>query len=71
MLCTPHQTPTYASDHIKKNESRSSGGEERSIQGFDRETWGRETTWKKQASLKWIFKKCDDEAWTGLIWFRI
>ena len=38
MLCTPHQTPTYASDHIKKNESRSSGGEERSIQGFDRET---------------------------------
>ena len=20
--------------------------------------------------LKWIFKKCDVEAWTGLIWLR-
>jgi len=21
--------------------------------------------------LKWIFKKCDGEAWTGLVWLRI
>jgi hypothetical protein len=21
--------------------------------------------------LKWIFKKCDGRAWTGLIWLRI
>jgi len=21
--------------------------------------------------LKWVFKKCDEEPWTGLIWFRI
>jgi hypothetical protein len=21
--------------------------------------------------LKWIFKKCDGEAWSGLLWFRI
>ena len=21
--------------------------------------------------LKWIFKKCDGDAWTGLIWLRL
>jgi hypothetical protein len=21
--------------------------------------------------LKWMFKKCDGEAWTGSIWFRM
>jgi hypothetical protein len=21
--------------------------------------------------LKWIFKKCDERAWTGLIWLRL
>jgi len=21
--------------------------------------------------LKWIFKKCDGEAWTGLLWLRL
>jgi len=28
MLCTPHQTSTYAGDQIKQNESRRFGGEE-------------------------------------------
>jgi hypothetical protein len=40
------------------------GNEERGIQGFDGETWGKETTWKVlgvdgKIVLKWIFKKWD------------
>jgi hypothetical protein len=50
MICTSH--PIFSGDIIEKNEmdgARSEyGGEERSIQGFGRETWGRETTWNTQ-----------------------
>jgi len=40
-------------DKIEKNEMSgqcsANGGEERRLQGFGRETWGKETTWKTQA----------------------
>jgi len=25
----------------------------------------------RSITLKWIFMKCDGEAWTGMAWFRI
>ena len=26
---------------------------------------------RSENNVKWIFKKCDEEAWTGLSWLRI
>jgi len=51
MISTPHKY--YLSDQIEKNAMggtcRTYGGEERWIQGFGGETWGKETTWETQA----------------------
>jgi len=47
---------------------------DRGIQGFGEEIRGKETTWNSGADgktiSKWIFKKWDEGAWTGLIWLR-
>jgi hypothetical protein len=63
-------------DQIEKNEvggARSTyGGEERVIQSFGGETWGKETTWKVQVyNVKWIFRKWDVGAWTESSWLGI
>ena len=50
------------------------GAGERCMLGFDRETWGNETTWKARIMLKWDFKKRDGGeggARTGLILLRM
>jgi hypothetical protein len=51
MICIPHKY--YLSDQIEKNAMgevcSTYGGEVRYIQGFGRETWGKETTWETQA----------------------
>jgi hypothetical protein len=51
IICTPQ--PIMSSDKIEKNELGGAcsayGGEERRIQGFGRESWGKESTWKTQA----------------------
>jgi hypothetical protein len=43
----------HSGDRVKKTEMGRTcgtyGGEERCIQGFSGETWGKETTWKTQA----------------------
>jgi hypothetical protein len=43
----------YSGDQVKKTEMGRTGGtyggEERCIEGFSGETWGKETTWKTQA----------------------
>jgi hypothetical protein len=43
----------YSGDKIDENEmcgtGSAYGGEERRIQGFGGETWGKETTWETQA----------------------
>jgi hypothetical protein len=48
MLCTSHQISL--GDQIKKKEMGGACGmcewQERFIQGFGQETWGKETTWK-------------------------
>jgi hypothetical protein len=47
------RTKYYLGDRIKKNEMGGAcgtyGGEERCIQGYAGETWGKETIWKTQA----------------------
>ena len=54
MLCTPHQILLGLSK-IKKFETGSAcstyGGNGKCIQGFSRETLGKETTWKTQAQV--------------------
>ena len=48
------------------------GGQERCIQGFDGERDHLEYPGiDGRIKLRWIFKKWDWEAWTGLIWLRI
>jgi hypothetical protein len=48
------------------------GGEERCIQGFGGERDHLEYPGiDGRIKLRWIFKKWDWEAWTGLIWLRI
>jgi hypothetical protein len=46
-------TKYHSGDQVKKTEMGRTcstyGGEEMCIQGFSRETWGKETTWKTQA----------------------
>jgi len=32
---------------------------------------GKRPLQRSRITLKWIFKKWDEEAWTGLIWLRI
>ena len=43
----------YSGDQIEKNEMGEAcgtyGGEEKCIQGFGGDTWGKEPTWKNQA----------------------
>ena len=50
MTCTPR--PLFLGDKIEKNEigvaCSAYGGEERRIQGFGGETWGKEATWETQ-----------------------
>ena len=50
MICT--FTKFYSGDQIDKNKmvgtSSTYDGEERCIQNFSGETWGKETTWKTQ-----------------------
>jgi len=45
------------------------GREERRIQGFGGETYGKDTS--RKAILRRIFRKCGVGAWTGLMWLRI
>jgi hypothetical protein len=48
------------------------GGEEKCIQGFGGERDHLEETGVNgKIILRWIFRKWDGKAWTGLIWFRI
>ena len=46
-------TQFFSGDQIEKNELGGAcsayGGEERCIQGFGGETWGKESTWETQA----------------------
>jgi hypothetical protein len=63
-------------DKIKKNEMVGAcstyGAGERLVQGFGGETRGRETTGMDgRLILRWIFRKWDVGAWTGLSWLRI
>jgi hypothetical protein len=48
-----HTVKVISGDQIKKTEMGRTcgtyGWEERCIQGFNGETWGKETTWKTQA----------------------
>ena len=50
MICTPNQM-----FQVEKNEMGGEcstyGGEERFIQGFGGETWGKETTWKDNIKM--------------------
>jgi hypothetical protein len=46
------------------------------VQGFGRETWGKETTGGDpgvdgRIILRWIFRKWDVGVWTGSSWLRI
>ena len=52
------------------------GGQDMCVLSSDRETWGKESIWKKiglhvdlRIILKWILKKQDAIAWTALIGF--
>jgi hypothetical protein len=79
MSCDRLHIIYYLGDWIRKAEIGKScgtfGGQERCIQGFGWVTWGKENMWKHrhrcETILKWILKKENREAWTGLIWLRI
>jgi len=52
------------------------GGEERCIQGFGKGNLRErdhleDTCVDGRIILRWIFRKWDERAWTGLIWLRI
>jgi hypothetical protein len=53
MICTAHQM--YSADEISKNEKGGPcsmyGGDERLLQGFDGETFGKGSSWKTQAYI--------------------
>ena len=78
MICTLIQ---YCSgDKIEKHEigwaCRTYRGEERYIQGFDGGNLRERDHLEDQGAdgriiLRWIFRKWDVGAWTGLIWLRI
>lgn len=63
---------------MKKNEIGGTCGtyrvKESCIQGFDGETWGKETTWKTQAqmegNIKMYLQEITCKEWTGLIWLK-
>jgi len=46
------------------------GGEERRIQGFGGETWGKAGV-NARKILRWIFRNWDVGVWTGSNWLRI
>jgi len=79
MICTfrPNIVRMIKSRRIRwEGHVACTGGEERRIQGFGKETWGKETTWKTQGVdgriiLRWIFMKWDVGVWTGSSWLRI
>ena len=45
--------------------------EERRVQGFGEETWGKDPDINERIILRWIFRKWDVGAWTGSMWLRI
>ena len=52
------------------------GGKARRIQGFDGETWGKESNWGDpgvdgKIILRLIFRKWDVGVWTRSSWLRI
>ena len=52
------------------------GGEERRVQGFGGETWGKETHWGDpgvdgKIILRWTFRKWDVGVWPGSSWLRV
>ena len=69
----------YSGKQIKKNEMGVScstyGVEERCIQSFGGETWGKDQLGRprhrREDNIKMVFKTWDGEAWTGSIWLRI
>jgi hypothetical protein len=74
LVCTPHQI--FSGDQIKKNEMGGTcGRQDMCIQGFG----GGDLIERDHLEdlgidgsiiLKWIFKKWDRKAWTGLLWLR-
>ena len=74
MICNPH--PNFSVDKIEKNELGGAcsayGGEERCIQGFGGETWGKETTWKprrrREDNIKMDLQEVECE---GVDWIEL
>jgi len=76
MLCILHQILFGGSNQEAWDGRACStyGEEERCIQDFGGEIRGKEPLWRPgrgKIILWWVFKKYDEGAWTGVIWFTI